>query len=247
MLFSIFEDICQITVGTLRTCIRGPYRRREIFAHMANMGIESLPMILIATAFAGLVVTSEIAFHMDVAMHTVEMIPGFSGQFIFRELGVMIPALLLVAKVGASTTAEISSMKITEQIDALRLLKINAVEYLVYPRFVASIVVVACLTLLSIFVTLTCAIAFAVTKHGFSVMEYLNALGPFLATIDVVCAVVKGAVFGAVIPLVSCFYGFRCAGGAEGVGTATTNSVVTSTVIIIVLDFLLTYTFSLIM
>ncbi len=247
MLMRDLDDAMEIIVKTLRTCVRGPRRRAEIVQHMTHMGVESLPIIVIATAFAGLVVTSEIAFHMDMALHTVEMIPGFSGQFIFRELGIAIPALLLVAKVGASTTAEVSTMKITEQIDALKLLGIDPVEYLVYPRFVSSILMVSCLTLISIFVTLACAIAFAVINHGFSTMEYLNNLTPFLSTKDLVCALVKGSVFGAVMPIVSCFYGFRCSGGAEGVGLATTQSVVTSTILVIVLDFLLTYAFSLIL
>ena len=80
-----------------------------------------------------MVVTNEIAYHMDLALHTVSMIPGFTGQFILRELGIAIPALLLVAKVGAAITAEVGSMKVTEQIDALKLLGIDPISYLVFP------------------------------------------------------------------------------------------------------------------
>lgn len=245
---SSFIDALEIISGTFAAIFNPKVKRKsEIMAHISQMSIESLPIIVIATAFAGIVVTGEIAFHMDMALHTVEMIPGFSGQFIFRELGIAIPALLLVAKVGAATTAEVGTMKVTEQIDALKLLGINPVHYLVYPRFIASIVVVTSLTLIAILVTLTCAISFAVLKHGFSFQEYLNSLVPFLTQWDLLNAITKGMVFGAVIPLVSCFYGFRCGAGAEGVGTATTNSVVTSTVLVITLDFLLTYLFSLIL
>ena len=238
------RGISYILSRTLVTCLKGPYRPREILQYMYSIGVQSLPIVVISTAFAGIVVTGEIAYHMDIALHTVEMIPGFSGQFIFRELGIAIPALLLVSKVGASTTAEVGSMKVTEQIDALRLLQIDPIEYLVYPRFVASIIVIACLTLISIFVTLVCAIAVAVLKYNFSVLEYLNVLAKFISNKDLLCAVVKGMVFGAVIPVISCFYGFNCSGGAEGVGNATTNSVVTSTTIVIVLDFVLTFAFS---
>ena len=109
---------------------------------------------MISTAFAGLVVTNEIAWHMDRALHTVAMIPGFTGQFILRELGIAIPALLLVAKVGASITAEVGSMKVTEQIDALKLLGIDPINYLVFPRFIASIFSGACLVLIAAGVTL---------------------------------------------------------------------------------------------
>jgi phospholipid/cholesterol/gamma-HCH transport system permease protein len=172
------------------------------------------------------------------------MIPGFTGQFILRELGIAIPALLLVAKVGASVTAEVGSMKVTEQIDALKLLGIDPVGYLVFPRFVASIVSITCLTLVAISVTLACALLVAVTRYNFSTLEYLNALRHFVGVKDLICALIKGMVFGAVIPVMSCAYGFRCKGGAEGVGTATTNSVVSSTIAVILLDFCLTYIFT---
>ncbi|MEW6056873.1 MAG: ABC transporter permease [Bdellovibrionota bacterium] len=241
------RDITFILSRTLVICLKGPYRIREILQHMHSIGVGSLPIVAIATAFAGTVVTSEIAYHMDAALKTVEMIPGFSAQFVFRELGIAIPALLLVAKVGASTTAEVGTMKVTEQIDALRLLQIDPIEYLVFPRFVASIVMVAVLTVISIAITLTCAISVAVLKYNFSTLEYLNSLTHFISYLDLICAVIKGMVFGAVIPIISCFYGFNCTGGAQGVGTATTNSVVTSTIIVIVLDFILTFAFSLIL
>ena len=241
------REVLFIFGKTLITCIKGPYRLREVLFHMYQIGIGSLPIVVISTAFAGFVVTNEIAREMDLALHTVEMIPGFSGQFIFRELGIAIPALLLVAKVGASTTAEIGSMKVTEQIEALRLLQIDPIEYLVYPRFLASVIVIMCLTLISIFVTMSCAISVAVLKYNFSLLEYLNTLSKFITNTDLICAVVKGMVFGAIIPIISCFYGFNCKGGAQGVGSATTNSVVTSTILVIVSDFILTFAFSLIL
>jgi phospholipid/cholesterol/gamma-HCH transport system permease protein len=242
----LIKEIFYILGKTLRTCFVGPYRFKEIFEHLYAMGIGSLPIIVISTVFAGIVVTGEIAHHMNLALNTLQMIPGVSGQFIFRELGIIIPSLLLVAKVGASTTAEIATMKITDQIDALKLLKIDPIEYLVYPRFVANIISTCCLTLIAIFVTLTFAILFAVTTYGFTATEYLNNLAPFISLIDLLCALVKGVVFGGVMPIISCCYGFRCSGGAEGVGLATTNGVVLSTVVIIVLDFCITYLFSLI-
>lgn len=241
------REVLYIFWRTLVTCLKGPHRGREIVQHMYSIGVLSLPIIVISTAFAGFVVTSELAHQMDRALHTVEMLPGFSGQFVFRELGIVIPALLLVSKVGAATTAEVGSMKVTEQIDALRLLQIDPIEYLVYPRFVASIIVITCLTLVSIFVTLACAIGLAVLSYNFSTSEYLNALSKFVSNRDLVCAVFKGVTFGAVVPIISCFYGFNCGGGAEGVGRATTNSVVTSTILVIVLDFILTFAFSMVL
>lgn len=220
------------------------WRQDEICDHIVKIGVGSLPIIAVSTVFAGLVVTNEIAWHMDKALHTVQMIPGFTGQFILRELGIAIPALLIVSKVGASITAEIGSMKVTEQIDALKLLGIDPIDYLVFPRFIASIFSTACLVLIASAVTLACAVLVATTQYNFGFGEYMNALRHFVGGKDLMCLLVKGTVFGAVIPVIACAYGFRCRGGAEGVGTATTNSVVSATIAVISLDFVLTFVFT---
>lgn len=240
-----FSDFFALYLQVLRR-IPHKWRWAEIFHWVSQIGIGSLPIIVVSTAFAGLVVTNEIAWHMDRALHTVQMIPGFTGQFILRELGIAIPALLLVSKVGASITAEVGTMKVTEQIDALKLLKIDLIDYLVFPRFIATVFSCICLTMISVSVTLACAISIAVVRYEFSTLEYLNALSHFVGFKDLVFTLIKGMIYGSVIPVLSCVYGFRCRGGAEGVGSATTNSVVASTVAIICLDFVLTFIFTLI-
>ncbi len=219
-------------------------RKNEIIEQMSKLGVDSIPIIVFATTFAGIVATGEIAFHMNISLNTVEMIPGVSGQFIFRELGIAIPALLMVSKVGASIAAEVSTMKVTDQIDAMKMLRVNPIEVIVIPRFIASTIVVSCITLISIFVTVLFATLFAVLSYNFSFYEYLNAMTPFLHANEVLCALIKGAVFGMIIPLISCFYGFRCKAGAIEVGMTTTSSVVNSTVCVILFDFLLSYIFS---
>lgn len=240
-------DTFDLFLKTMGRLFRFPWRWDEIAHSVVQIGVGSLPIITISTGFAGLVVTKEIAWHMDKALHTVNMIPGFTGQFILRELGIAIPALLLVAKAGAAMTAEVGSMKVTEQIDALKLLGIDPISFLVFPRFIATIFSSACLTVISIAVTLACALAVAVVEYHFLTTEYLNALRHFIGFKDLIFALIKGSIYGAVIPIISCSYGFRCKGGAEGVGTATTNSVVASTITIITLDFILTYIFTLIL
>jgi phospholipid/cholesterol/gamma-HCH transport system permease protein len=240
------KDFVLILLKIVGIFFKGPYRIREIFKHAAAISYGSFPIVLVATIFAGIVVTAEIALHMNMALNTIEMVPGVMGQFIFREIGIIIPALLLVAKVGASTAAEVSTMKITEQIDALKLLQIDPVEYLVYPRFVASVFSTVCLTVFSIFITLICAAIFSKINFGVTYYEYLNNFIPFVNMVDVACALSKAAVFGGLIPIVSCLHGFSCEGGAEGVGRSTTQSVVVSTIAIVVLDFVLTYLFSLV-
>jgi phospholipid/cholesterol/gamma-HCH transport system permease protein len=223
---------------------RACWRRTDIFHFVVQNGVGSLPIITISTAFAGIVVTQQIAWHMKISLHDVSMIPGFTAQFILRELGIAIPAMLLVSKAGAGITAEVGTMKVTEQIDALKLLGIDPITYLVFPRFIASLISGACLTVLAIFVTLLGATVVTTLRYHFSLLEFLNTLRHFIGINDLFCALFKGIVFNAFIPIISCVYGFKCRGGAEGVGTATTNSVVTSTIAIITLDFFLTYFFT---
>jgi phospholipid/cholesterol/gamma-HCH transport system permease protein len=222
-----------------------PVRWREINQAIAQGGVGSLPVVTVCTTAAGVMITGEIAWHMNEALHTISMIPGFTGQFTLRELGVAIPAFLFVSKVGASTTAEVGTMKITEQLDALKLLGIDAVDYLVVPRFIGSMISLACLTLFAICLTLACSLTVAVTRFGFSGLEYLNALKHFVGISDLLMALSKGIVFGGMIPVIACAYGLRCKGGAEGVGNATTHAVVASTLVVIVADFVLTFLFSL--
>jgi phospholipid/cholesterol/gamma-HCH transport system permease protein len=236
----------RIARDCLHTLIRGPWKKDEILQQIATQGVGSVPIVVVATAFAGLVITQEIAFHMDHALHTTSMIPGFTAQFILRELGIAVPAFLLVSKVGASMTAEIGGMKVTEQIEALQLLGIDPVKQLVFPRWIAGILSTLALTLLAMAVTLFCAIVMAVLRYHFSWQEYLNTLRHFVGLKDLLAAMVKALTYGAVIPLIACTYGFRCEGGAQGVGSATTQSVVTATIAVIVLDFVLTYLFTLI-
>jgi phospholipid/cholesterol/gamma-HCH transport system permease protein len=222
----------------------GPHRKNEIGHAVETIGIGSLPIISIATGFTGLVMTSEIAWHMDFALSNVSMIPGFTGQFVLRELGIAVPALLLVSKVGASMTAELASMKITEQLDAFKLLRIDVVSYHIFPRWIACILSTVCLTLISITITLFIAMLTAVTKYHFNTQEYLNTLGQFINSIDLLCAVTKAAIFGMLIPPIASAYGLRCEGGAQGVGQATTDAVVTATLAVITVDFILTAIFS---
>lgn len=237
-------EFLSISKQCVRTVFYGPWKSGEILQQVSSQGVGSVPIVLVATAFAGLVITQEIAFHMDHALHTTSMIPGFTAQFIMRELGIAIPALLLVSKVGAAMTAEIGGMKVTEQIEALRLLGIDPVGYLVFPRWLAGILSTVALTLLAMAVTLSCAILMAVLKYNFSMLEYLNTLRHFVGIRDLMAAMVKALAFGAITPLISCTYGFRCEGGAQGVGNATTQAVVSATIAVIVIDFILTYLFT---
>ena len=227
-----------------RVLLSSDWSYREILRALYELGVKSVPIIAIATAFAGLVVTNEIAWHMKIALQTNAMTPGFTAQFIMRELGVAIPALLVVAKVGASIAAEIGTMKITGQIDALKLMSIRPVVFLVFPRWVACMIALPILSLISVAITLLCAMLAAIISHGFNFIEYFVIAQKFVGVADVLSILAKGWIFGAVIPLIGCAYGLECKPGAQGVGNATTQAVVAATLTVIGLDFVLTAAFA---
>lgn len=211
------------------------------FYFVAN---QSAPIVAICVSFAAVTTIIESAYHMKLVVHDVSMVPGFAALFILRELGVVLACLLVTSRVGAGITAEVGTMKVTDQIDALRMLGISRWEYIVFPRLVACIL--GCV-ILSVIANCTCLLGAAIvaeTKIGYSFGEFLSAMRRFVEIKDIFYAALKGAVFGSLIPLISCYFGLRCRSGAEGVGLATTNSVVASSVAIIFSDFVLTYILS---
>jgi phospholipid/cholesterol/gamma-HCH transport system permease protein len=221
-----------------------PYRGKDIMVQLEFVSWQSLPVIVFCVCFAAVVTIMESSFHMKIVVQNDALVPGFAALLILRELGAVISALLLTSRVGAGLAAEVGSMQVTEQIDALRMLGIDPVRFLVVPRLIACVVGGFLLCLIANLVCLYCAMLVTEAKLGYSPGAFITGMRAFVNFQDLVFASIKGAVFGAVIPLVSCFFGFRCRSGAEGVGLATTNSVVVSSVAIIVLDFVLTYIFS---
>jgi phospholipid/cholesterol/gamma-HCH transport system permease protein len=221
-----------------------PFRVREFVTQLYLIGVQSAPVIIFSVSFAAAVTILEYAYHMNLVIHSITLVPGFAALLILRELGAVITALLLTSRVGAGITAEIGSMQITEQIDALKLLNVEPVRYLVIPRLLATICSIMALV---VFANATClffSMIMSIKYLSYSVASFITAMNRFASFKDLALSIVKAAVFGTVIPLTSCFYGFQCKSGAEGVGRATTKSVVTNAVSIIILDFILTYLFS---
>jgi phospholipid/cholesterol/gamma-HCH transport system permease protein len=222
----------------------GPPRPGAVIRQIEFFAWQSLPMVLFCVCFAAVVTIIESSFHMKLVIQNDGLVPGFAAVLILRELGAVVSALLLTARAGAGLAAELGSMQVTEQIDALRMLGIDPVRYLVLPRLCAGVIGG---TLVSIFANLACLYAaMLVTQYdlGYSSGSFVTGMRAFVHARDLYFAALKGAAFGAVIPLASCYYGLRCREGAEGVGQATTHAVVAASVTIIGLDFVLTYVFS---
>ena len=223
---------------------RPPYRFKDIVKQLNFVMVESAPIVVFCVCSAAAVTIVESSFHMKLAIKNDELVPGFAALLIIRELGVVISALLVTSRVGAGLAAEVGTMQITEQIDALRMLSMNPIKYIVFPRFIACIIGSITLSYIANLVCLYVAMEISELKLGYSSGSFIMAMRSFVNFQDLFYAAIKGGVFGAVIPIVSCFYGLRCKAGAEGVGLAPTNAVVTSSVAIIGLDFLLSWLFS---
>lgn len=237
---SFLSLFIQTLVGTFTP----PYRFGDILRQTYFVANQSALIIVFCVSSAAMVTIIEASFHMKLVIQNDSMVPGFASLLILRELGSVVTALLVTSRVGAGLAAEVGSMKITEQIDALRMLGINPVRFIVVPRFVACILGGLVLSLIANVVCVFCAMLVSTVKLGYTAGSFLSAMRTFVHFQDLIFAAIKGAAFGAVIPIFSCYHGFRCQAGAEGVGRATTNSVVATSVAIIVIDFVLTFIFS---
>lgn len=233
-----------LVVDTLGSLFSPPYRPVELQKQLVEVGYNSIFIVVLCVAFAAGVTIIEAAYHMKIVVQTASLVPGFAAMLIVRELGAVVMALLLASRVGAGMCAEIGTMKISEQIDALKLLQINPIQFLVVPRFFACVITGFCLSLIANVFCLFCAMIVSTIELGFSSGSFFSAVRQYVELQDLFLASIKGMCFGAVIPFVSSYFGFNCKAGAEGVGRATTNSVVVSSVLIIILDFVLTYLFT---
>jgi phospholipid/cholesterol/gamma-HCH transport system permease protein len=238
------KDFLLFFCQSLRATFTAPYRWKDIFEQLEFVTWESAPVVCICVCFAAMVTIMESSYHMKLIVQNDALVPGFAALLILRELGAVVSALLLTSRVGAGIAAEVGSMQITEQVDALRMLGINPFRFLVAPRLIACTVGGFLLSLIANLICLYCAMVVSEVKLGYTPGAFLTAMRSFVSFQDLVFASIKGACFGASIPLISCFFGFRCKSGAEGVGQATTNSVVVASVTIIVMDFVLSFLFS---
>ncbi len=245
---SIIDHIFGFSYLAARTIVASfipPFRVRDVIKQIHFVAGESLWIIVLCVCAAAMVTILEASFHMKLVIQNDSMVPGFAAMLILRELGAVVMALLVTSRAGAGMAAEVGSMKVTEQIEALQMLGLDPVRFLVAPRLVACIISGAIMSLIANIVCLMAAMVVSVLKLGYTPGLFMTMSRPFVSGQDLLFAVIKGAVFGAVIPLFACYCGLRCKPGAEGVGLATTNAVVSTSVAIIVLDFVLSYLFSL--
>jgi phospholipid/cholesterol/gamma-HCH transport system permease protein len=228
--------------SSLGHCARPPIYWLIILRQLVEIGFYSLPVVGLTAIFTGMVLalqsyTGFARFSAEGAVAKVVVIS------ITRELGPVLAGLMVAGRVGAAMAAEIGTMRVTEQIDALSTLSTNPKKYLVAPRLIAGVVVMPLLVLVADVIGVFGGYLVSVFKLGFNPATYLQSTWQALTAEDVISGLVKAAVFGLIITMMGCYQGYVSRGGAHGVGAATTNAVVSASILILSFDYILTEMF----
>lgn len=223
-------EVMLLTVETFHQLRRLP-RMRHVLTQMSHLGVDSLSIVTLTMLFTGMVMTLQIG-HEFVRFGAQSTIGGVITIAIGRELGPVLVGVVCAGRVGSAITAEISTMKVTEQIDALRVMATNPIGYLIVPRMLACVVMIPLLTVFGDAVGVVGGWIIATQYTGISSHLYLDSIDMFVITHDITGGLVKAAFFGVIIAVLGCYYGLHAPDGAEGVGKATTRSVVAAIVVI---------------
>ncbi|MCX5703782.1 MAG: ABC transporter permease [Candidatus Omnitrophica bacterium] len=219
-----------------------PLKKDRIFEQAKKAGYDSFPIVSLVALFIGFIFALQTAYFMQ-RIGSEIYIASLVALSIVRELGPVITALVVAGRVGASITAELGSMQVTEQIDALETLATNPIKYLVVPRFLALSIMLPLLTLYADIIGIFGSYLICVLKLGISSSMYLHVTCDSLMYKDLFTGLFKSIFFGMIIAFVSCYEAFNVEGGAEGVGRATTRSVVKAFIMIIAADCFFTALF----
>jgi phospholipid/cholesterol/gamma-HCH transport system permease protein len=222
--------------------VRPPFYGRMFLRAFAEIGYFSLPVVALTAIFTGMVLALQSS--TGLARFSAESaIASLVVLSVTRELGPVLAGLMVAGRVGASMAAEIGTMRVTDQIDALGTLSTNPMKYLVAPRLLAGIIALPLLVVVADLLGVLGGFIIATLKLGFNSGVYLSNTVNFVQTGDVVSGLAKAAVFGLLITLMGCYHGYNSKGGAQGVGAATTSAVVTASVLILAFDYVLTELF----
>jgi phospholipid/cholesterol/gamma-HCH transport system permease protein len=235
----------QLTVFAARGLshiVRPPFYGRMFLRAFVEIGYFSLPVVALTAVFTGMVLALQSStglsrFSADSAVASLVVLS------VTRELGPVLAGLMVAGRVGAAIAAEIGTMRVTDQIDALTTLSTNPMKYLVAPRLLAGLVALPLLVVVADILGVLGGFIIATVKLGFNTGAYLTNTLNFIETDDVVSGLAKAAVFGVLITLMGCYQGYNSKGGAQGVGAATTSAVVAASVLILAFDYVLTELF----
>jgi phospholipid/cholesterol/gamma-HCH transport system permease protein len=231
--------LAQFAGGAIAGLFAPPFYPRLILRQIVYIGYFSLPVVGLTALFTGMVLalqsyTGFARFQAEGAVATVVVLS------VTRELGPVLAGLMVAGRIGASMAAEIGTMRVTEQVDALSTLSTNPFKYLVAPRLMAGLTMLPLLVLVADIIGVFGGFLIGVYRLDFNPAAYIGRTWEYLEPMDVISGLVKAGVFGFVIALMGCYHGYQSRGGAQGVGTATTNAVVSSSILILVFNYLIT-------
>jgi phospholipid/cholesterol/gamma-HCH transport system permease protein len=245
LFLSFLAAIGDLTLFAFRALLHGlmrPYYPRMLLRQMIDIGYYSLPVVGLTAIFTGMVLalqsyTGFARFEAESAVATIVVLS------MTRELGPVLAGLMVAGRVGASMAAEIGTMRVTEQIDALSTLATDPFKYLVAPRLIAGLIMLPALVLVADVIGVFGGYLVGIYKLGFMPQEYINRTWEFLHAQDVISGLVKAAVFGFLVTLMGCYHGYNSRGGAQGVGAATTKAVVSASILILTFNYVVTELF----
>jgi phospholipid/cholesterol/gamma-HCH transport system permease protein len=238
----LFEELgrfFQMLGQTAAWAIRPPYDVPEHFRQMVRVGFDSIPVVFLTTLFTGMVMALQ-TFNGFARFHAESLVGSVVALSLTRELAPVLTALMVTGRVGSAMAAELGTMRVTEQIDALTALGTEPVQYLVVPRVTASVLMMPLLVILGDAVGMYGGYLVAVQLLGANPVTYVENSFQFLEVSDVTSGIIKAAVFGLIFSVVACVRGYYTEGGAEGVGRSTTRAVVAGSLAILFADFFLT-------
>lgn len=238
-LFAAIGDYILLVVRVFWLIFRHPPHMHLVRDQMYDIGVLSLPVVAITGFSTGMVLAAQAFFQLSdkgLASATGIMV----AKAMVVELGPVLTAFMVTGRVGAAMTAELGTMRVTEQIDALRSMAVDPLRYLVAPRFAAGIIMLPLLTVFSALMGVIGGYVIAVLYYGMASNVFLDPLPVHMTAFDLFSGIVKAFVFGVIIITISCYKGMTTSGGAAGVGRSTTNSVVICYSVILIGNFLLT-------
>lgn len=219
-----------------------PWYPRLVLRQFVDIGYYSLPVVGMTAIFTGMVLALQ-SYTGFTRFNAESAIAGVVALSVTRELAPVLAGLMVAGRIGASIAAEIGTMRVTEQIDALTTLSVNPYKYLIAPRIIAGTLMLPLLVLVADIIGIYGGYIVSIYSLGFSEGSYLNQTWDILQTNDVVSGLVKASVFGFIVTMMGCYHGFNSGRGAQGVGAATTYAVVSASILILIFNFLLTKVF----
>ncbi len=218
---------------------RRPFHLRQALSQMEEIGVRSIPVVVITAAFTGMVLALQ-SFTGFKRFNAETLVGTVVALSVTRELGPVLTGLMVSGRVGSAMAAELGTMRVTEQIDALYTLATNPIKYLVVPRFLASVIMVPILVIFADIIGIMGGYFVSVRMLGTNPTIYVRRTWDYLELNDIYSGLLKACVFGMIMATISCYQGFYTEGGAEGVGKATTKAVVLSSLLILISNYFIT-------